>query len=119
MADIVGRQTTEFLVVLNQLIDFFTEQVNMLFITDNFDFVATGYQFQFRETLSDNFKIAVVDTKKFHRIKGVNRDDDFTQGETYYSFFDRMGYPQGLCERTKVSRSILLQNYLLLTETRR
>ena len=68
-----------FLVVLNQAVELFAEEMNVALVADYFYFVAAGYKFQFGKVSSYYFEIAVVDTEKFNRVEGVYRDDYFAQ----------------------------------------
>ena len=79
MLHVISSQTSEFLVMLNQAVDLFAEQVDAFFITDHLYFTATRYEFQLRKIFSDHFKIAVVDTEKFNGVEGVNGNNYFAQ----------------------------------------
>ena len=79
MLNVIGSQASEFLVMLNQSVDFFTKSVDAFFIADHFYFAASCNQFEFGEIFSDHFQVAVINPEKFNRIKSVNWNNYFAQ----------------------------------------
>jgi hypothetical protein len=78
MEHVIGCQAPDLLVVLDQLVDLFAEEVDVLLIADDLDLIATGNQFEFGKILSDDVEVRIVHTEKFHRVERVDRNDYFT-----------------------------------------